>query len=385
MNIFGTTFDFEGRLAKIKKVMAENDLDCLIVHNWTNQYYLSGHYQHLPWYPVSHTHITESPLMIFKDHDPVFLCAFITLNAVKEGTWIKDVRAVDQGFAPSAYEGVAKVLKERGLEAGKIGIEEKCCTASTQYNLAKALPKAELTFAGDILYKARAVKEPEEIELIKQAIAISESAIQVAKDVAKPGVTEMEVQLAMEIEMKRLGAFREVETMCQSGVRTANYRAFAADWKKIEKDEPVTIDLGCLYKGYGCDIARTWVVGTPSAEHKKIANDLYATYEKFCAFTKPGMTFAEVFDYIRGQMIEMGYPATKTAFPCQQFAIHGVGLGPFHDFPHPTHRETIFEPGMIISFQPSVRQKTFTIRFEDNLLIADHGVELLSKTPRELI
>ena len=145
------------------------------------------------------------------------------------------------------------------------------------------------------------------------------------------------------------------------------------------------MDLGCLYKGYGCDIARTWVAGTPSAEHKKIARDIYATYEKFCAYIKPGMTFANVFDYIRGQMIEMGYPAGKTAFPCQQFAIHGVGLGPFHDFPHPTHRETIFEPGMVISFQPSVREETFTIRFEDNLLITQSGVELLSNYPREPI
>jgi Xaa-Pro aminopeptidase len=173
--------------------------------------------------------------------------------------------------------------------------------------------------------------------------------------------------------------------MCQSGLRTANYRAFAADWKKIEKDELVTVDLGCLYKGYGCDIARTWVAGTPTAQHKKIAKDLYATYEKFCKYTKPGMTFANVFDYIRGEMVEMGYPARKTGFPCQQFAIHGIGLGPFHDFPHPTHRETVFEPGMVLSFQPSVRHDDFTIRFEDNLLVTDSGVELLSHFPRELI
>ena len=40
---------------------------------------------------------------------------------------------------------------------------------------------------------------------------------------------------------------------------------------------------------------------------------------------------------------------------------------------------------MVISFQPSVRHETFTIRFEDNLLITQDGVELLSKFPRELI
>ena len=385
MNIFGTKFDYQARQAKVRKEMAKQDLDCIIVHNWTNQYYLGGHYQHMPWYPVSHTHITEAPLIIFRESDPVFLCAFITLGAVREGTWVKDVRAIDQGLAPTAYEAIAKVLAEKGIDTGKIGIEEKCCTASTYLNLMKVLPKAKIVGAGDILYQTRSVKEPEEIVLIKKAIEIAESAVQVARDMAKPGVIEMDVQLAMEIEMKRLGAFREVETMCQSGIRTAHYRAFAADWKKIEKDEPVTIDLGGLYKGYGCDIARTWIVGTPTAEQKKIARDLYVTYEKFCNVCKPGKTFAEVFDYIRAEMIEMGWPATKTAFPCQQFAIHGVGLGPFHDYPHPTHRETIFEPGMVISFQPSVRMEKYSIRFEDNLLVTSSGVELLSKYPHELI
>lgn len=385
MNIFATNFDYEGRVNKLRKEMAAHGLDCILIHNWTNQYYLGGMYQHMPWYPVSHTHITESPLMIFKDSDPVFVAAFLTMNAIREGTWVKDVRVLEQGLAPTAYEAIAKILKEKGLETGNVGYEEKCMTASTYHNLAKALPTVKLTPAGDLLYDARAVKEAEEIVLIRKAVDIAESAIQVARDFAKPGVTEMEVQLAMEIEMKRLGAFREVETMCQSGIRTANYRAFAADWKKIEQNDVLTVDLGCLYKGYGCDIARTWVVGTPTAEQKKIASDLYRVYEKFYNYTKPGKTLGEVFDYIRGEMIAMGYPATKTAFPCQQFTFHGIGLGPFHDYPHPTHRDTTFETGMVLSFQPAVRTETYTIRFEDNLIVTNSGLELLNKQPRELI
>ena len=385
MNIFGTNFDYQGRIDNIRQVMSKENLDCIIVHNWTNQYYLGGHYQHMPWYPVSHTHITESPLIVFKDHDPVFLAAFITMNAVREGTWIKDVRVIDQEHAPSAHEGIARVLKEKGLEAGNIGIEEKCCTASTYLNLVKVLPNAKIKPAGDILYLSRVVKDSAEIDLIKQAVAIAESAIEVAKKTAQPGVTEMEVQLAMEIEMKRLGAFREVETMCQSGIRTANYRAFAADWKKIGNDEIVTVDLGCLYKGYGCDITRTWIVGTPTAEQKKIAADLCAVFDMACEYIKPGMVFGDVFDHFRGVLVDMGYPARKTAFPCQQFTIHGIGLGPFHDYPHPTHRETVFEPGMPISFQSAVRHSDYTIRIEDNLLITEDGVEILSNGPRNLI
>lgn len=385
MNIFGTEFDYAKRLNKLRGMMEDQQLDCMIVHNFTNQHYYGGHYQHWPWYPLSHTHITESPLLLFRDHDPIFMAAFITMNAVREGTWIKDVRIVDLGGSRSANAAVARVLKEKGLEKGRIGYEEKCCTASTFQKLTAELPDATFVPAGDMLFIARSVKEPAEIELIRKSVAIAESAIEVAKKTARPGVTEMEVQFAMEIEMKRLGAIREVETMCQSGIRTANYRAFASEWKKIDDGDLVTIDLGCLYLGYGCDVARTWVVGEAKDEYRRIARDLYATYDEFMAYCRPGKTFADVFDHIRDFMTGMGYQPDKSKFPCQQFTIHGIGLGPFHDFPHPTHRDTVFEPGMVLSFQPAMRDTDFSIRFEDNILVTETGLELLSTTPHDLI
>lgn len=385
MNIFGTEFDYGKRLDKLRARMAEKELDCMIVHNWTNQYYYGGHYQHWPWYPLSHTHITESPLVLFRDHDPIFFAAFLTMKAVQEGTWIPDVRVVDLGGSRSANLAVATALKERGLASGRIGYEEKCCTASTYRNLTAELPDATFVPAGDMLFLARSVKEPEEIALIRKSVAIAESAIAVARQAARPGVSEMDVQFAMEIEMKRLGAIREIETMCQSGTRTANYRAFASEWNKIADGDLVTVDLGCIYLGYGCDIARTWVVGEPKPEYRRIARDLYATYDAFMAHCRAGKTFAEVFDHIRGVMNAMGYQPDKSIMPCQQFTIHGIGLGPFHDFPHPTHRETVFEPGMIVSFQPAVRHETYSIRFEDNILITEDGLELLSTNPHRLI
>ncbi len=385
MNIFGTEFDYAKRLNTLRKKMAEKNLDCMIVHNFTNQHYYGGHYQHWPWYPLSHTHITEAPLLLFRDHDPIFMAAFITMNAVREGTWIDDVRIVDLDGTRSANVAVGNVLKEKGLIRGRIGYEEKCCTASTYQKLVEELPEATFVAAGDMLFIARMIKEPKEIDLIRKSIFIAESAIEVAKRTAKPGVTEMDVQFAMEIEMKRLGAMREVETMCQSGIRTANYRAFAAEWKKIEQGDLVTIDLGCLYLGYGCDIARTWTIGSPKDQYRTIARDLYATYDKFMDYCRAGKTFGDVFDYIRGEMTEMGYQPDKSKMPCQQFTIHGIGLGPFHDFPHPTHRETVFEPGMVLSFQPAVRDTKFSIRFEDNILVTETGLELLSTNPHNLI
>jgi Xaa-Pro aminopeptidase len=98
MNIFGTSFDYQSRLAKIRKLMEERHIDAILVHLWPNQYYISGMYQHLPWYPVEPVPPTESPLIVFRDSgkEPVFLCQWLTSNGLKEGTWIKDVRVLDK-------------------------------------------------------------------------------------------------------------------------------------------------------------------------------------------------------------------------------------------------------------------------------------------------
>lgn len=385
-NIFGTSFDYESRLKKIRKLMDERDLDCVLVHKWPNQYYLSGFYQHLPWYPLT-TPPGEAPLIIFRENgkEPVFVSAYLIYNAIKEGTWIDDVRAYDRGSTLGVYDFVAKILEEKGVAEGNVGIEEDCCTHNTITRLKAALPKAQFKNASVIFNTARVVKEPGEIELIKESVAIAEAAMQVAIDTAKPGVSEIDVQIAAEIEMKKRGAIREVETMCQAGARTANYRAFASNWNKIAKNDLVMVDLGCIYKGYGSDMTRTWAVGNATEEQKKIANDLYRMHEKVLAFIKPGLKYYEVGDLAREELASAGYQTDKMNFPFQKFSLHGVGLGPFHDPPDSHTKDITLEAGMVLSVQPSVRHEKYSIRFEDDVVITADGIENMNKLPRELI
>ncbi|MFC1491981.1 M24 family metallopeptidase [Nitrospinota bacterium] len=385
MNIFGTSFDYEARLGKVRSLMEERDIDCVLVHKWPNQYYVSGHYQHLPWYPHT-SRYAEAPLMVFRDRgeEPVFICSYLNFHGVEEGTWIKDMRIFDRGSSRSVHECIAEVLKEKGVEAGSIGIEEDCCTIGTFRKLQEFLPEAQFKDASEIFDLARMVKEPEEIELIKQSVSIGEAALEVARDVAKPGVTEMEVQRAAEMEMKRRGAVREVETMCKTGIRTINHRSFATEWKKIEENDLVMVDLGGIYKGYGCDLTRTWVVGKPTEEQRKIADDLCKVHEKVYGFMKPGLKYHEVMDFVRDELTRAGYQMNKLSIPWASFSLHGIGLGPFHDPPESYHQDLVLESGMTLSVMPSVRHENFRIGFEDDVVLTPDGVELMGKLPKEL-
>ena len=221
--------------------------------------------------------------------------------------------------------------------------------------------------------------------MIRKSVEIAESAMRVAMDTAKPGVPEIVVQREVEIELRRLGAIREVETMCQSGIRTANYRAFASEWKKIGENELVMVDLGGIYKGYSSDITRTWAVGEATNEQKKIANDLYITHGKLMDFIKPGVKHSDVGQFAIDVMEDMGYASDNQTFPHWRFSFHGLGLGPFHDPPDNHHPDTVLEAGMAVTIQPGARHKEYTIRFEDDLIITPDGVANMMTIPIELI
>jgi len=387
MNIFDTTFDYATRLKKIRTLMDEREIDALLVHLWPNQYYISGMYQHLPWYPVENVVHTETPLVVFRDFakDPVFLITWLTGNALREGTWIKDVRIIDkEPFGVHSWEVyLAEVLEEAEVESGTIGIEEKICTLSTFKKLKTALPRAQFVGVDEIFEIARLKKEPEEVELIRKSVLIAEAGLKAGIEAAKVGVTETEIQKAAEIEMKRLGALREIETMCQSGIRTANHRAFAASWKEIKENELVMIDIGCNYKGYGSDLTRTWVVGTPTEKHAKITEDLVGTRETILSAMAPGVSLGEIKEMGREELVKAGYITNNPAMPTNgkgwaSVTIHGIGLGPMHDPPHVDDTETRLEAGMTLAVAAGVRHRDFTIRFEDNIVITEKGYELIN-------
>ena len=388
MNIFGTTFDYQARLRKVRKLMDERDIDAILVHLWPNQYYISGVYQNVPWYPIEICVHTETPLIVFRDSgkDPVFLVTSLIGYGLMEATWIKDVRFVDKEplGKKSWWEYTAEALKEKGVDAGTVGIEEDICVLSTFRKLQSALPKARFTAADQVFQTARKIKEPEEIALIRESVLIAEAGLKAGMEAAKVGVLEIDVQKEAEIEMKRRGAIREVESMCQSGIRTANFRSFASNWKKIEKDDLVMIDIGCVYKGYGSDISRTWVVGKPTDAQKKMTDDLVAIYEKVLGFMKPGVTVQEIKELGRNELGKAGY-STNSLAPLSddvgigEVTLHGIGLGPMHDAPHFEDSDVPLESGMTLAVSAIIRQRTSTIRFEDNMVVMPEGIEKINK------
>jgi len=346
-------------------------------------------YQHAPWYPIEVVDNTETPLIIFADKkkEPIFLITYLTGNGLKEGTWISDVRFVDRepyGKKPWT-DYLADILKENGVDGGTIGIEKEVLVLHTFDKIKCSLPNATFRAADDIFQSLRLVKDADEIKLIKESVGVAQAGLKAGIKTGKPGVLESEVQKAAEIEMKRRGAIREIETMVQSGKRTANHRAFGANWKKIKANELMMIDIGCNYKGYGSDLTRTWCVGKPTAFQKKVARDLLEVRNRGVAMLKPGTVLNEIYAMGSEEFKQRGYMTDRSFLPKDNktgwaiVTVHGIGMGPMHDPPHVHERDLTLQPGMTVAYTSGARFADFTIRFEDDFVIVPGGAELINK------
>ncbi|WP_027107761.1 M24 family metallopeptidase [Lacticigenium naphthae] len=273
---------------------------------------------------------------------------------------------------------VANICEKESIE--KLGFEEKHVTVSTYDNL-EDLVDSELISASGLIEDFREIKEPKEIELIKRAIEITEAAYEYILDFIKPGMTEIEIANELDFYMRKQGATGvSFDTIVASGVRSAMPHGVASE-KRVQKGEMITIDFGCYYKGYVSDMTRTFALGDPGEELKKIYAIVRKAQLKVLEAAKPGMTGAELDAVSRGYISEEGYG--------EHFGHstgHGIGLE-VHEGPAVSSKsDKKFVPGNVITDEPGIYIPGLGgVRIEDDLLITESGNQNLMTLSKELI
>ena len=186
----------------------------------------------------------------------------------------------------------------------------------------------------------------------------------------------------LEYRMKKNGASGpSFDTIVASGVRGALPHGLASE-KLIKSGEMVTIDFGCLYNGYCSDMTRTFSVGDPDPEMKKIYDIvLYAQMTAIDAY-KPGMSGVELDKVARDIIADAGYGKYfgHGLGHGVGLEIHeGVGVSPRGSASLPENTVFSIEPGIYIEGLGGVR-------IED-LITSTGGVKtvLTSISPKALM
>ncbi len=323
-----------------------------------------------------------------------YLCGFTGSDGVflltrKEGYFLTDSRYWTQaeeevkGSRIVHYrkktEGIVTLFSDLGL--GRIGFESSSLTFSLYRALAKDLVNGkELVPLEEELKNLRAIKDPGELILTKNAIDLASKAFEHAWGKMKEGVVEREIALEMEFFMKNSGAQDlGFDIIIASGKRSALPHG-KASLKRIERGDFILIDFGSMFQGYHSDQTRTVICGSPSPEQQKIYRIVKEAQERAIEAVRPGIPFEEVDaaarDHIRGN----GYD--------EYFGHglgHGIGLAVHEDPVVNRDNKNPLQEGMVFTIEPGIYLPGWGgVRIEDMVRVGPQGAELLSYLPREL-
>lgn len=247
-----------------------------------------------------------------------------------------------------------------------------------QCALAAVLPHA--AWKNVNLVGLRAVKTPEEMQLIRRAVAISDEAFLQLLPHIRAGRKESELAAELEYNMRKLGSTKpSFETICASGKRSALPHGVASD-KEVEEGDFITFDFGATYGGYCSDITRTVVVGKAAPWQKEIYDIVLQANLLGEKTLKAGLTGIQVDGAVRDFIGSKGYG------PNFGHGLgHGVGLD-IHEKPVLNRANGQPLPaGAVVTIEPGIYlPDKGGVRIEDTVLVTETGCERLTSVPKEL-
>lgn len=348
------------RKARLQSVFRANRMDGFIFFDMKNIRYLSGFTG------------SEGALLVSAEQETLFVDGRYTSQAGLETKGVKIIECADK------IEAIITAIKKCKLK--RIGFEEDCITVATYKKLSKPFPKGIFISLSDGLRMFRACKDNTEIANIKQACQISSYAIHAVIHQVKPGWTEKEVALQLEMNARQTGADGiAFDTIVAAGEHSSLPHAWPTD-RKIKKGDFVVIDFGVRYKGYCSDETCTIAFGKLTDRQKNAYQAVKNAHDRALDAVADGVPASDIDKQARRAF------GNKDGRYFVHGTGHGVGLD-IHEAPRLSSTSgDILKPGMVFTIEPGLYiPGLWGIRIEDTVLLKENSCEKLTKMDKELI
>ena len=272
-------------------------------------------------------------------------------------------------------EALRQFLATTPTPKGKVGVEFNFLPASLLSALKDAFPFSIFQPLDGAFDALRAVKTPEEIEKIQAALDLCDLAQQVARQLAQPGISEIQLwgQLKERLEITAGGRLPVLADLV-AGARTAEIGGLPGLYV-LRAGDAVIADIVPRLNGYWGDNAGThFVGGEPPAELARAYQVVRAALQRGVEAVRPGLQAGELDGLLRKEIESHGYPI----YP--HHSGHGLGAQ-YHEEPRivPYNKMTL-EPGMVLALEPGVYLPGIGgVRLEDVVLVTSDGHRLLTK------
>ena len=349
-------------LFSIQKALAAREMEAIFLTGPSNVFYATG----FPGFDCTAL-VTGSEAWLFTDGRYIEAAE----NAVKSA------RVVLTDRQHPLAQRVKEVLSDCGIR--RLGVEERSLSYADYLNYKEKLG-VELVSSQVVMDELRAVKTPEEVEIMVEAQRIAEKAFTETLSHLRMDMTESE--FAAELTYRMIlhgGSDKSFDPIVVSGEKSSMPHGVPEN--RVMRKGFLTIDFGVKYKGYCSDTTRTVCLGEPTAEMRKVYGIVREAQEAGIAAAKGGMIGSEVDAAARRVIEEAGYGQYFT----HSFG-HSLGID-IHEGPNaaPTEKRTL-PVGAVVSAEPGIYiPGRFGVRIEDVMVLGENGATDITNLPKDLL
>jgi Xaa-Pro aminopeptidase len=347
----------QSRGDRLAALVAERELDCLLVTNLVNVRYLTGFGG-------------TNGACICGEGIRVFLTDFrYTERAETEVEDWEVVTVTDDWLGEIA-----------GYLSGKSGFEDHQMSVRTLKKLEEKLPAGvALEGAGGTVEKLRRIKDGDELAAIAAAAELADEIWRWSLERGLAGRTELDVAGAAEARMRELGAEPSFPTIVAVGPNGALPHAEPGE-REIGRGELVVFDMGAKLDGYCSDGTRTFATGEPGERARKVYEVVREAQEASLAAVRAEARAEEIDTVARDLIAAAGHG--------ERFGHglgHGVGLE-VHEEPRVSQRsDDVLGAGEVVTIEPGIYLPgELGVRIEDLVVVTEGGHRNLSGLPKDL-
>lgn len=368
----GSTVD---KLARLEQILERRQLDGAVVCSYQNVSYFAGTYLM--------TQISLPDRLAFlvlpKGKAPTLIVCGIETRQVRGQTDIEDIRDYVE-FVDNPTEVLARVLRERGIAGASIGVDARRLPMASGELLRNEFPDMQLFSIDDDIELTQAVKDKWEIDTLEEAAKATLAAAEETAAEVRAGATERDFSTIVFLKLMQKGG-APLFLVFASGERTMQAHPESIE-RRLEPGQLWRIDFGArFHEVINSDLARTGIVGEPSAEQAATLKALRATQDAGFEAIEPGRSARDVFNAVKDEFKRQGLP-----FGMPHIG-HGMGIG-LHEFPilEPSN-DIRLEAGMVLNIEPMVvlESRKEAYHTEDLAEVTANGARLLTPPQQELL
>jgi Xaa-Pro aminopeptidase len=389
--------------ARARLIMERDNVDAIVASSCENFYYLSG-FPSMFMYTFRMNEIALAVMFRDPSRNTVIIMNEFEAAGIPEdlpqceirtfptwididdplelkGTKLQSQRPVFQQ-AKDVFGILHQVLDEYGISGGRAAVELSSMRYLAGAALLQSNPSMEWMEAASIFTELRVVKTSWEVEQLRKSCAYAEYGIAEAVRGIGVGITAASaVDIFKTALLKNNEGFTARFNMISIGANFAPAHIF--DTYQGVAGDLIKFDVGVDVAGYGSDIARTFVLGSPSDKVKRVYGALRAGHDRLLQMVEPEMPMSTIFNEVMSLIRRSGLDNYNRGH-----LGHSIGLSlATEEAPFVSSLEsTVLSPGMLICLEtPYYGYGVGSIMIEDMVLVTENGCEPLNKLSKDLI